>query len=107
MTQESADLSFAVLHFGDHNLVGGVVETRGEDFLGELRKTSSSPLNEPICRRCCGMIDRYFGQATCSLRELFRDDQRRILDELLRNTRAEVDDELRKIYDTHAPLLRF
>lgn len=107
VTQESADLSFAVLHFGDHNLVGGVVETRGEDFLGELRKNLVEPFERADLPTVLRMIDRYFGQATYSLRELFRDDQRRILDELLRNTRAEVDDELRKIYDTHAPLLRF
>lgn len=107
VTQESADLCFAVLHFGDHNLVGGVTPTRGEDFLAELGKALVEPFQRADLPTVLRMIDRYFGQATYSLRELFRDDQRRILDELLRTTRAEVDDELRKIYDTHAPLLRF
>jgi len=107
VTRESADLSFAVLHFGDHNLVGGVIPTRGEDFLRELRKSLVEPFERADLPTVLRMIDRYFGNATYSLRELFRDDQRRILDELLRTTRAEVDEALRKIYDTHAPLLRF
>jgi hypothetical protein len=107
VTQESADLCFAVLHFGDHNLVGGVTPTRGEDFLPELRRSVVDPFERADLPTVLRMVDRYFGAATYSLRELFRDDQRRILDVLLRTTRAEVDEELRKIYDTHAPLLRF
>lgn len=107
VTQESADLCFAVLHFGDHNLVGGVTQTRGEEFLAELRKNLVGPFERADLPTVLRMVDRYFGAATYSLRELFRDDQRRILDDLLRSTRAEVDGELRKIYDTHAPLLRF
>ncbi len=107
VTQESADLCFAVLHFGDHNLVGGVVPTRTEEFMAELRKTLVDPFERADLPTVLRMVDRYFGASTYSLRELFRDDQRRILDKLLRTTRDEVDAELRKIYDTHAPLLRF
>ena len=107
VTQESADLCFAVLHFGDHNLVGGVVPTRSEEFMTELRKTLVDPFERADLPTVLRMVDRYFGASTYSLRELFRDDQRRILDKLLRTTRDEVDAELRKIYDTHAPLLRF
>jgi hypothetical protein len=92
VTRESADLCFAVLHFGDHNLVGGVIPTRGEDFMRELRKSLVEPFERADLPTVLRMIDRYFGASTYSLRELFRDDQRRILDKLLRTTRAEVDE---------------
>jgi hypothetical protein len=42
-----------------------------------------------------------------SLRSLFRDEQRRILDRILASTVGEVEGELRIIYEQHAPLMRF
>lgn len=107
MTLEAADLSFAVLHFGDHNLVGGVTKTCGDHFLQTLHDNLVEPFERADLPSVLRMLDHYFGGATYSLRDLFRDDQRRILDELLRSTREEVEAELRKLYDTHAPLLRF
>jgi hypothetical protein len=107
VTQESADLCFAVLHFGDHNLVGGVIPTKHDGFVLELRRALVEPFERADLPTVLRMVDRYFGSSSYTLRELFRDDQRRILDRLLRTTREEVEAELRKIYDAHAPLLRF
>ena len=53
------------------------------------------------------LLDRYFGGMPYSLRSLFRDEQRRILDRILASTLAEVEGEFRQIYAQHAPLMRF
>jgi len=106
-TFETATLCFAVLHFGDHNLVCGVTEPGRENFLDELQKSLFDPFERADLPTALRMLDHHFGSATFSLRDLFRDDSRRILDQLLRNTRLEVEASLRKLYDTHAPLLRF
>ena len=52
-------------------------------------------------------MDRYFGEATYSLKTLFRDEQRRILDTVLDATLAEDEASYRQIYDRQAPLMRF
>jgi hypothetical protein len=52
-------------------------------------------------------LDRYFGDVSLSLRSLFRDEQRRVLDLILASTLDETENELRDIYLHHAPLMRF
>jgi hypothetical protein len=52
-------------------------------------------------------IDRDFGGATYSLRSLFRDEQRKILSILLRQSLEDVHGVYRELYARHAPLMRF
>jgi hypothetical protein len=53
------------------------------------------------------LLDGFFGDVAYSLKSLFRDEQRRILDVILASTLAETEDELRDVFLHHAPLMRF
>ncbi len=53
------------------------------------------------------IFDRYFGGQTYSLRSLFLDEQKRILDILLTSTLEEVESSLSAIYENQASLLHF
>jgi hypothetical protein len=53
------------------------------------------------------VLDEHFGPTAYSLRDLFRDEQRRLLDEVLASTLADVEATYRSIYRGRAPLLRF
>jgi hypothetical protein len=53
------------------------------------------------------MLDQRFGGALYSLKSLFRDEQRRIVDHILESTMQETESSLRTIYEHHAPLMRF
>jgi hypothetical protein len=53
------------------------------------------------------VFDRHFGGQTYSIQSLFRDEQKRILDILLRGTTAEVETSLSAIYEKQASLLHF
>ncbi|MBC7325674.1 MAG: DUF3536 domain-containing protein, partial [Moorella sp. (in: Bacteria)] len=53
------------------------------------------------------LLDQHFEGATYSLRQLFRDKQRMVLDIILESTLAEAAEDYRRIYDRHAPLMRF
>jgi len=107
ITQESSLLSFGVLHFGDHNVTGGVREFTGEE---EYRNTSQA-LHEAFSRadtpELLHLLDRSFDHNIYSLKSLFRDDQRRILDIILSATLAQAEHALRQQYAEHAPLMRF
>jgi hypothetical protein len=52
-------------------------------------------------------IDEHFGSHPYSLRTLFRDEQRRILDTMLGTTLEEAENLARGTYRTRAPLMRF
>jgi hypothetical protein len=53
------------------------------------------------------VLDSHFGGAIYSLKSLFRDEQRRIMDHILESTLKEAEASLRAMYEHHAPLMRF
>jgi hypothetical protein len=53
------------------------------------------------------IMDRYFGTQSYSLRSLFKDEQRRILTEILSSTRTDLENRNRLIAERYTPLMRF
>jgi alpha-amylase/alpha-mannosidase (GH57 family) len=107
ITRESADLTFAVLHFGDHNISAGVREYQGPEVYGQLKTEAFDAFRRADLPEALRLLDREFGQLTYSLRSLFRDEQRKVLDTLLRGAVAEAEASHRQIFEHHAPLMRF
>lgn len=115
ITQEAAEVSFAALHLGDHNLTGGVrsspsdgVSAVAQDSaFGALQQELLPPFSRADLPEVLRALDRNLGPGLYSLRSLFRDEQRRVLDQVLATTLAEVEADYRQIYERHAPLMRF
>jgi alpha-amylase/alpha-mannosidase (GH57 family) len=106
VTQESEVLTFWVVHFGDHNVAGGVQpveETAGYQDLVEKINESFARVDIPEVVR---LLDKRFGK-TYSLRSLFRDEQRRIVRSILSATVAEAEAAYLSLYEHHAALMRF
>jgi alpha-amylase/alpha-mannosidase (GH57 family) len=107
ITQESARVTFGVLHFGDHNVSGGIREYRGEEeykaLTGEIAEIFRSADFPEIIRA----VDRNFGAGVYSLKLLFRDEQRKILDMILSSTLTDIDAVYRQLYMQNASLMRF
>jgi hypothetical protein len=53
------------------------------------------------------VLDRHFGELMYSLRSLFRDEQRKVLQSVLGATVAEAEATYRQVFEHHAPLMRF
>ena len=107
VTQESGLLTFGVLHFGDHNLHGGVREFRGEAEYERLCKEAMQAFSRADIPDVIRAFDRGFGLDTYSLKSLFRDEQRNILSDILISTLDEAEAVYRQLYEHHAPLMRF
>jgi alpha-amylase/alpha-mannosidase (GH57 family) len=109
ITEETEDICFVVLHLGDQNLSAAVKRYRPEDdaawetFVASAR-ASIRRANLPEVIRC---IDEYFDSTLYSLTSLFADEQHRILQSILNQTLAEVENSLIRIYEEHATLLDF
>lgn len=103
----SQRIEFGVVHLGDHNVACGV-RPRGDDasyraMTRELERHFETADFPEIIRT----VDDHVGSHPYSLRTLFRDEQRRILDSLLRATLEEAENLSRGTYRTRAPLMRF
>jgi alpha-amylase/alpha-mannosidase (GH57 family) len=107
ITWESDDLEFALIHFGDQNLHGGVRE-----YLAPERYQSMAGRLEEAFRggdfaASIHTLDEHFGDSTFSLRSLFRDEQRTVIDEILSLSLVEAEAAYRTLHEHHAPLMNF
>ncbi|GAB4347749.1 MAG: DUF3536 domain-containing protein [Candidatus Abyssubacteria bacterium] len=107
ITRESANLGFGVLHFGDHNLNCGVREYRGAEAYGILLNDLFETFEKADLPGTLRLLDKHFGASTYSLRSLFRDEQRKILDSVLESAIDEAETMYRQIYEHHVPIMRF
>ncbi len=107
ITLESELLSFGVLHFGDHNLTGGVRRFRDDDQYQEMRRDLIEAFGRADLPETFRIIERGFEGKTYSLKQLFRDQQRKILDQILGATLRETEAVYRQIYERNIPLMRF
>ncbi|NCC30857.1 MAG: DUF3536 domain-containing protein [Chloroflexia bacterium] len=107
ITGESARLSFGVLHMGDHNISGGVREYQGETAYHLMIEELSELFLRADLPGVIRMIDHTFGRDASSLKLLFGDEQRKILKIVLDSSLADAAASYRRIYEQHAPLMRF
>jgi hypothetical protein len=107
ITQDSEMLTFGVLHFGDHNLHGGVALYRSEEAYRELSKSTRDAFSRSDLAATIHSLDQGFAGHTYSLKNLFRDEQRKVLTEVLESTVEHSFSVAREIYQDQAQLLRF
>lgn len=107
ITGESGLLSFGVLHLGDHNVNAGIrgyeAEEAYQTMLQEVTQTFSGANLPEVIR----LLDKHFGTSTYSLRDLFRDEQRKVLDSILASTLFDIEVAYRQLYDHHFIPMRF
>ena len=107
ITRESNVFSYAILYLGEHNLTGSVAQfesTEAFDAMFQELKAAYEAADFPQVIR---LIDRHFGPVSYSLQALFKDEQRRILDEILASTREDLENRFRLITERYTPLMRF
>ena len=107
ITQESEMLNFAVVHFGDHNLHGGVSLFVNDDAYREMVKQIRDAFARSDVPDTIHLIDKSFGGQTYSLKNLFRDEQRSVLKEILKPVMRGIESAYRQLYDHQAALVRF
>lgn len=107
LTRESALLAFGVLHFGDHNISGGVREFPGEKAYRALVHDLSAAFERADLTGVIRLVDRSFGDSTYSLRSLFRDEQRKVVRQVLRPTLSDVEAVYRRVFEEHQQQMRF
>jgi alpha-amylase/alpha-mannosidase (GH57 family) len=107
VTQESRLMTYAVLYIGEHNLTGGVGEFQSLEAYEEMFQALQSPYERADFPECIRLLDRFFGQPSYSLQSLFKDEQRRILNEILASTREDLESRFRLVVERYGPLMKF
>jgi alpha-amylase/alpha-mannosidase (GH57 family) len=107
VTLESQKLNFGVLHFGDHNVNGGVAEFVDDLTYQDIIRSAVEPFMRADFTAVMRLMERRFGESNYSLRSLFREEQRKVLRTILAADLQEAESLYRQIYERRAPLMRF
>lgn len=107
ITLEAAAFTFAAIHFGDHNLTGGIREFRSEEAWQTMTGEVAAAFHTADLLNVVRLLDRHFPNGVYSLKQLFRDEQRRIVQRMLAPTLAELEESYEEIYEPNVPLMRF
>ncbi|MBI5665144.1 MAG: DUF3536 domain-containing protein [Nitrospirae bacterium] len=107
ITWDEIIIAFAVVHLGDHNINAGIKDFPGEeDFSiieGEIKRAFEKGDIPDIVR----LLDKHFRGDIYSLWHLFKDEQRKILNEILRLTYEGVEASYRQIYENNYPIMNY
>jgi alpha-amylase/alpha-mannosidase (GH57 family) len=107
ITRESRVYTYAALYLGEHHATAAVRPFRGETSYAELARDLRESFDRADFPQTIRNMDRHFGAQSYSLRSLFKDEQRRILNEILSSTRQDLENRNRLIAERYTPLMRF
>ena len=96
ITLDEKTISFAVLHLGDITMNGGVREFLGEQEFYAMQQEIKSAFEKSDTPSVIRLMHKHFGTHNYSLWHLFRDEQRKIVNQVLNN-------DLRKILEDEEP----
>jgi hypothetical protein len=107
ITMESATLGFGVLHLGDHNVSGGVRPLSTDEEYSHISEQLHATFTRADAAEVLGLINQDFEGNIYSLKSLFRDDQKKILNIILQSNIADAESSVLRQYEQAAPLMRF
>jgi hypothetical protein len=102
---DEADIVFAALHLGDHNLMGGVREFQGEPALDSLRRRIEEAFGRGDTPGVIEVMDDAFGSHGYSLAHLFQDEKRKVIGQILDSTLKEVQAAFHRITEDNYPMM--
>lgn len=106
ITQDEASIDFAVFHLGDHNLIGGVRIFQNEKKFSEMYKKIKGHFRKGNDAWTKKAIEEKFEKEHYSLRHLFKDEQSKILYQIIDANFSQVEASLRQINEHNYPLIQ-
>jgi alpha-amylase/alpha-mannosidase (GH57 family) len=107
VTRESAQLCYGMLHFGDQNFSVGVGPCQNKEEYTALERDLSAPFLRGDFPEVIRFIDTFFEGIAYSLKSLFLDERRKILNLVIQENLSDAEALYSQLYENHAPLMRF
>ncbi|TYO94719.1 DUF3536 domain-containing protein [Desulfallas thermosapovorans] len=108
VTRESAILCYGAIYFAYHNVSCSVQVFNSEQQYRDLVQKITDAFNRADFPEVILLLNRYFKNGSLfTLKQLFRDRQRKILSKIMQTTLTELENQYQQIYLRHATLMRF
>lgn len=107
ITGEGEYITFGVIHLGDHVFHGGGHTFAGDEAYQYMKEEIIAAFERGAFANIIRLMDKYFGMHNYSLRELFKDGQRKILNLIMSATLEEFETSYRTMYENNSILMGF
>lgn len=107
ITGDTEPISFCTLYLGGHIFNGGVRTFLGAEAYGAMKEEITAAFERGNIAEIVRLMDTHFGMHSYSLTDLFRDEQRAMLELVLRETMEEFEFTYRDMYENNRILMSF
>lgn len=107
ITWDDKLITFAILHLGDQNINAGVRDFCDESDFSSMQSDITSAFEKGDIPEVIRVMDKHFNGNIYSLSHLFRDEQRKVLDQILQLTYESVEASYRQIYHNNYTIMNF
>ncbi|TPE42905.1 DUF3536 domain-containing protein [Pontibacter mangrovi] len=105
ITWEQVTVTYSVLHLGDHQLFGGVREFMSDEEYERLGLELKTAFERGYVSEGIMLLDKHFSSHNYSFWHLFKDDQKKILDQVLSQTMESLENDFQQLYDNNYALI--
>jgi len=107
ITEAAARLVFCVVRFGSHDFKGGISPVSDAATYASMKEEMSAAFDKGLFTELIGLMDKYFGSHSYGLTNLFRDEQRRILNLIIEKSMQESVESHQTIFKHGRALMEF
>lgn len=106
LTWEEKSVDFISTHISEHEVFGGVDYTKNEEDFAKAHERIKRTLAEANQHDIEQAILDHFGPEIFTLRDLFKDEQAKILYQMLDTNLADIERQLRSLNEHHYPIIK-
>ncbi len=105
VTRSEKRFSFAVIYMGKHNIIGNISLDMEHDKFAGMQMRILNAFDESRLGDVITIMQTYFGPASYTLWQLFKDEKRKVLDMITQQSLRDLEASLRKVYNHDYPLV--
>jgi alpha-amylase/alpha-mannosidase (GH57 family) len=107
ITRSTDSVTFAAIHLGDHNLIAGINRYRKDrNNYKQSAKQILEAFKKSDIAQAIHLIEQQFAGNIYSLWHLFKDEQRRVINQLLQETTDNVETSIRQIFENYYHIMQ-
>ncbi len=106
ITWEEHAMAYAVLHFGDQNLMAGVKELGDPEAYEAICREMKRAFAKSDLAGALRLLDQGFGAHNYSLWHLFRDERRSVIDRILESNLQSLEGVFRQVFESNYAVMQ-
>ena len=105
ITHSEKSFSFAVLYLGQQNIIGSISTNMPREEFDNMSKATVAAFAVPNLGKVIGLMQEHFGGNKYSIWQLFRDEKRKILDQIIQLSLQKAESDFRELYNDNYQLM--